>query len=257
MAKKESTIDRRFIIVQELDQKGKVDISELAQMFGVSEVTIRNDLAKLENRNVLVRARGGAMKMDPVGVDYTISEKDKINIKAKQSIGLKAADFVNDGDTIMIDSGTTVMQLVRKLTKKNDLTIITNALNVVNHIHNYENIQIIIPGGFLRKKSFSLIGIPAERNIRNYFCDKLFLGIDGLDVDYGLSTPNVEEAHLNGIMIEMSKQLIVLADSSKIGKRSLAFICPVSKIDILITDSGISNDQKMALENAGIRVVVA
>jgi len=257
MSKKKSTIDRRFIIVQELDQKGKVEISELSKKFGVSEVTIRNDLAQLETKNILVRARGGALKIDPVGVDYTIGEKDKINIKEKQLIGLKAAEFVNEGDTIMIDSGTTVMQLVRNLTNKQDLTVITNALNVVNHIYNNSNIQIIIPGGFLRKKSFSLIGTPAERNIKNYFCDKLFLGIDGLDADYGLSTPNVEEAHLNGTMIEMSKQVIVMADSSKIGKRSLAFICPVSTIDVLITDSGITDQQKADLENIGIRVVIA
>lgn len=257
MSKKKSTIDRRFIIVQELDQKGKVDISELSERFGVSEVTIRNDLAQLESKNILVRARGGALKIDPVGVDYTIGEKDKINIKEKQLIGLKAADYVKEGDTIMIDSGTTVMQLVRNLNNKQDLTVITNALNVVNHIYNNSNIQIIIPGGFLRKKSFSLIGTPAERNIRNYFCDKLFLGIDGLDVDYGLSTPNVEEAHLNGTMIEMSKQVIVLADSSKIGKRSLAFICPISTIDVLITDSGITPEQKTALESTGIQVVIA
>ncbi|PKQ44420.1 transcriptional repressor AgaR [Confluentibacter flavum] len=257
MQKKKKTVDRRFTIVQELDQNGKVDISELAKKFDVSEVTIRNDLAQLENKNVLIRARGGALKIDPVGVDHNIHEKNKINIKKKQLIGLKAAEFVNEGDTIMIDSGTTVMQLVRNLTNKVDLTVITNALNVVNQIHNNSNIQVIIPGGFLRNKSFSLIGTPAERNIRNYFCDKLFLGIDGLDVDYGLSTPNVEEAHLNGTMIEMSKQIIVLADSSKIGKRSLAFICPVSKINVLITDSGISNEQKIALESTGIMVVIA
>ncbi len=257
MSKKRSTVDRRFIIVKELDQKGKVDISELGKIFNVSEVTIRNDLAQLEKKNVLIRVRGGALKTDPVGVDYNITEKDKINIKAKQLIGSKAAEFVNEGDTIMIDSGTTVMQLVRNLTKRVELTVITNALNVVNQLHQNSSIQVIIPGGFLRNKSFSLIGIPAEKNIRNYFCDKLFLGIDGLDVDYGLSTPNVEEAHLNCTMIEMSKQIIVLADSSKIGKRSLSFICPISKIDILITDDSISDEQRVSLENAGIRVIIA
>ncbi|MEX0361142.1 MAG: DeoR/GlpR family DNA-binding transcription regulator, partial [Allomuricauda sp.] len=97
----------------------------------------------------------------------------------------------------------------------------------------------------------------AEKNLRNYFCDKLFLGVDGLDIDNGLSTPNIEEAHLNATMIEMASQIIVLADSSKIGKRSLAFICPMSKIHVLITDSGISEEQKSQIENLGIKVVVA
>lgn len=256
MSKKKSTVERRLVIVKELDQKGKVDVGNLSKMFGVSEVTIRNDLAQLEKKNVLIRARGGALKLDPVGIDYHISEKDKINIKAKQQIGVKAAELVNEGDTIMIDSGSTAMQLVRNLDKKSHLTVITNALNIVNHLQKNEDIQVIVPGGFLRNKSFSLIGSSAEKSMRNYFCDKLFLGVDGLDVDYGLSTPNIEEANFNCTMIEMSNQVIVLADSSKIGKRSLAFICPTSSIDILITDTGITSEQRVSLEKTGINVVV-
>ena len=257
MSKKISTVERRSMIIKELNLNGKVDVNDLSKMFNVSEVTIRNDLSQLEKKNILLRARGGALKIDPVGIDYHILEKDKINIKAKRLIGSKATDFVNEGDTIMIDSGTTAMEFVRSLDNKMTLTVITNALNIANQFFNNNNINVIMPGGFLRNKSFSLIGTPAEKSLRNYFCDKLFLGVDGLDSNYGLSTPNIEEAHFNSAMIETSNQVIVLADSSKIGKRSLAFICPISKIDILITDSGISNDQKVSFENAGIKVVIA
>ncbi|MEZ4810708.1 MAG: transcriptional repressor AgaR [Allomuricauda sp.] len=256
MAKKKSTVERRMAIIAELEQKGKVNVSDLSKNFDVSEVTIRNDLGQLEKKNILIRARGGAIKVDPVGIDYNISEKNKINIRAKQAIGLRAASFVNEGDTIMVDSGTTVMELVKNLNERMDLTVITNALNIANQLVKNNNINVIIPGGFLRKKSFSLIGTPAEKSLRNYFCDKLFLGVDGLDIDYGLSTPNIEEAHFNSTMIEMSKKVFVLADSSKIFKRSLAFICEISKVDVLITDSGIAKDQIAALENAGIEVVV-
>ena len=257
MNKKKSTVERRSIIINELEQKGKVDVRELSKMFGVSEVTIRNDLAQLEKKNILIRARGGALKMDPVGIDYHISEKDKINIKAKQLIGIRAAQFVNNGDTIMIDSGTTAMELVRNLDEKLELTVITNALNIANQFYNRNNVQVIIPGGVLRNKSFSLIGSAAEKSLKNYFCDKLFLGVDGFDIENGLSTPNLEESHFNTTMIEMSHQIIVLADSSKIGKRSLAFICPVSQVDYLVTDSGISIEQKNALENLGVQVIIA
>ncbi|MCF6296862.1 MAG: DeoR/GlpR family DNA-binding transcription regulator [Flavobacteriaceae bacterium] len=256
MSNKKSTVERRLIIIKELNTNGKVNVSDLSKMFHVSEVTIRNDLAQLEKKNILIRARGGALKIDPVGIDYHISEKDKINIKAKQLIGSKAAEYVKDGDTIMIDSGTTAMELVRNLGEKSELTVITNALNIANQLSKNTEINIIILGGFLRKKSFSLVGAPAEKSLRNYFCDKLFLGVDGLDIDYGLSTPNIEEANLNSTMIEMSNQVIVLADSSKIYKRSLAFICPLSKIDILITDSDITNEQKTALESIGIKVII-
>ncbi|WP_422350957.1 transcriptional repressor AgaR [Flagellimonas sp.] len=257
MAKKRSTVDRRSLIIKKLNQTGKVNVSELSGMFGVSEVTIRNDLANLEKKNILIRARGGAMRVDPVGIDYDITEKDKINIKAKQKIGLIAAEYVHQGDTIMIDSGTTAMEFVRNIDKKERITVITNALNIANQFYNNNDINVIIPGGVLRNKSFSLIGAAAEKNLRNYFCDKLFLGVDGLDIDNGLSTPNIEEAHLNATMIEMASQIIVLADSSKIGKRSLAFICPMSKIHVLITDSGIGEEQKSQIENLGIKVVVA
>lgn len=256
MTSKKSTVERRLVIIKKLDLHGKVDVRELSKLFGVSEVTIRNDLAQLEKKNILIRARGGAIKIDPVGIDYHISEKDKINIKSKQLIGSEAVKFVNEGDTIMIDSGTTVIELVRNLDKKIGLTVITNALNIANQLNNSENIQVIIPGGVLRNKSFSLTGTAAEKSLKNYYCDKLFLGVDGLNIDYGLSTPNIEEAHFNSTMIEMSNQVIVLADSSKIGKRSLAFICPLSKIDVLITDSGISNEQKTSLESVGIKMVI-
>ena len=257
MAKKKSTVERRSGIIAELNLNGKVDVQDLSKKFKVSEVTIRNDLDQLEKKNVLIRARGGALKIDPVGIDYHISEKDKINVKAKQRIGSKAAEFVNNGDTIMIDSGTTVLEFVKSFNKELTLTVITNALNIANQFYKNDNVQVIIPGGYLRNKSFSLIGTAAEKSLKSYFCDKLFLGVDGLDIDNGLSTPNIEEAHFNATMIEMSNQIIVLADSSKIGKRSLAFICPTSKIDVLVTDNGISSEQRVSLENIGVKVVIA
>ena len=257
MTNKKSTVERRSIIIKELDLKGKVVVSDLSQKFAVSEVTIRNDLAQLEKKNILIRARGGALKIDFAGIDYQISEKYKINRKSKQIIGQKGASFVHEGDTVMIDSGTTTMELVRNLDKKMSLTVITNGLNIANQLSKNNNVNVIMPGGVLRNKSFSLIGAPAEKSLRNYFCDKLFLGVEGMDVDFGLSTANIEEAHFKRTMIEMSDQIIVLADSSKIRKRNLAFICPVSRIDILITDSGISNEQKTAFENAGVEVMIA
>ncbi|TMU50726.1 transcriptional repressor AgaR [Flagellimonas algicola] len=256
MGKKRSTVERRMAIISELEQNGKVDVSVLSKTYDVSEVTIRNDLGQLEKKNILIRARGGAIKVDSVGVDHNIAQKNRLNIKAKQAIGAKAASFIVEGDTIMADSGTTVMELVKNLNEETELTVITNALNIANRLAKNDKVNVIIPGGFLRKKSFSLIGTPAEKSLRNYFCDKLFLGVDGLDINYGLSTPNIEEAHFNSAMIEMSKMVFVLADSSKIFKKSLAFICDLSKIDVLITDKGVTKEQITALENAGIQVVV-
>lgn len=116
---------------------------------------------------------------------------------------------------------------------------------------------MIVPGGFLRKNSLSLVGTTAEDNFRNYFCDKLFLAVDGFNTTFGLSTPNVEEAHLNRVMISVAKQVIVVTDSSKFHKRSFAFIAPISEVDVVVTDDGIPEEDKKRLETAGIQVIIA
>ena len=146
---------------------------------------------------------------------------------------------------------------MKNLSSDDKLTVITNALNIANNLVFKNNIQVIMIGGFLRKGALSMIGSPAETQIKNYLCDKLFLGVDGLNFDFGASTPNIEEAHLNQTSIEISRQIVVLADSSKINKRSLAIICPLSKIDILVTDEGLLPEYKTRLEHLGSDVLIA
>ena len=243
--------------MQQLEEKGQVSVNDLSTMFQVSEVTIRNDLAKLEKKNLLIRARGGAMKINRASTDFELSDKQRIHYLEKQRIGKLAASLVNDGDTIIIDSGTTTMEVARNLAHVKDLTVITNALNIAIQLAKFKTINVIVPGGMVRNESQSLVGSHSTDNFRNLYCDKLFLGVDGFDTTYGLSTPNVEEAHLNQIMIEVSKQIITTADSSKFLRRSLAHICPVSKVNILVTDSGINKNLQLDLEQDGIKVMVA
>lgn len=252
-----STVGRRAIILEKLELEKQVDVLSLSKQLGVSEVTIRNDLSRLEKKNILIRARGGAIKVDNVGADFNISDKNKQHFKEKQRIGRVAAELIEDGDTIILDSGTTTMEIARNLEDKADLTVITNALNIAILLAELKGSNIIIPGGFLRRNSLSLIGATADDNFKNYFCDKLFLAVDGFNSVHGLSTPNVEEAHLNRVMIDISRQVIVVADSSKFQRRSLAFIAPVEKVDILVTDSGIDPEEKKRLENAGVKVIIA
>ena len=253
---KRNTVERRTLILEKLDTDGQVNVNDLSRDFGVSEVTIRNDLNKLEQKSALIRARGGAIKPTRVGVDFEISDKDKINFQEKQRIGQRAAQLVEDGDTIILDSGTTTMELARNLGGVNDLTVITNALNIAMELAENKNINVIVPGGFLRKQSLSLVGAPAEKGFRGYYCDKVFLGVDGLDIDYGLSTPNVEEAHLNQVMIEYSAQVVLLSDSSKFLRKSLAFICPLSSVSILVTDDKIKAEDRQHIERLGIELLI-
>ena len=253
-----STVSRRAQILEELDSKGQVFVSELSKLFNVSEVTIRNDLAHLEKQNMLIRARGGAIKIKlyHIGIDTPFSDKQKQFFKEKQRIGKTAIELIKDGDTIVLDSGTTTMEIANNLSTFKDLTIITNALNIASILSENSKINVFMPGGFIRKKSLSMVGGLAEESFENFFCDKLFLGVDGFDTNHGLSTANAEEAHMNQVMIEIARKVIVVTDSRKFSRRQFAFIAPISKIDIVITDSGISEEDKQRLIKNGIEVII-
>lgn len=253
---KDETSDRRAKIIDLIEQVGIVKVAALSIKFSVSEVTIRNDLVQLEKKNVLIRAHGGAMKYQRVGIDFELDIKSKKHLEEKERIGKRAAELIKDGDTIIIDSGTTTLQIAKNLARINNLTVITNSLNIAGQLVGQSNVKVIMPGGMLRRKSLSLIGPVAENSIKNYYCDKVFLGVDGIDTKYGISTPNSEEAHLNNIMINISREIIVVTDSSKFCRKSFAFIAPLSKIDTIITDKNIPEDEKLNLEKSEINLLV-
>lgn len=252
------TVERRKEILNILNEKGKVFVHELSEQFDVSEVTIRNDLDLFESKKLLLRSRGGAMKYEnSVGIDYQISDKDKIYYAEKIRIGKMAASLVKEGETIIIDSGTTTMEIAKNLDPNITINVITNAFNIANQLINDQNINIIVPGGTLRKNSHSLVGPLAEKSLKHFYVDKVFIGVDGFDTTQGIFTPNIDEASLNQVMIDISKEVILVADSSKFKRRSLAFICPLSKINIVITDENISKEDLKKLQDANIKVIIA
>ena len=253
---KDMTLDRRTKIIEKLESTGQVKVLELSNEFSVSDVTIRNDLAQLEEKGLLIRSRGGAMRPQRVGIDYKLYEKSKRNLKEKQAIGKKAVELVNEGDTIIIDSGSTAMEVAKNLSKFNNITVITNALNIASQLASYDKIKVIMLGGMLRHNSLSLTGPIAENSLKNYYCDKLIIGVDGIDSQYGISTPNIEEAQLNRLMIEISKEVIIVTDSSKFLRRSFAFIAPMTDVSTVITDSNIPKEELQRLENLGIKTLV-
>lgn len=256
--KKSSTIERRREILHQINETGQVLIPELSKQFEVSEVTIRNDLKQLEDKRMLIRARGGAIKIEQgVSIDFHLSEKDRLHSEEKERIGKIAGSMISEHDTIILDSGTTTINIAKNLSHLKEITVICNALNVINQLAILNNINLIIPGGHLRKNSLSLVGPLAEKNLQNLYVDKVFIGVDGFDTKYGIYTPNIEEAYFNEIMIRMSKEVIVVCDSSKFLKRSLAYICDISKIQCVITDSGIHEEDKKRLEDAGIKLIIA
>jgi DeoR family transcriptional regulator of aga operon len=255
---KRSTVDRREKIMNLLAENGKVYVDELSSMFKVSEVTIRNDLDQLEKKNHLIRARGGALKMEgQVAMDFNLSEKHKLHYPEKSRIGKKAAGLIANSETIILDSGTTTAEIARNLGNLENITVITNAINIVNILIQYPSIQVIIPGGYLRQNSLSLVGPFASRSLKSLYVDKVFIGVDGFDPVLGAFTPNIEEAYLNEIMIDIAKEVILVADSSKFNRKSLAHICPLNKIDLIVTDEGLDPSDRKKLEDNGVKVLIA
>ncbi len=249
-----STVERRDSIIQIIQKNGKVRVDDLSEQFEVSSVTIRNDLDFLEKKGICYRTHGGALIRKNVYEDPTLEEKQKINKKEKERIGTKALEFIDSGDSILLDSGTTTMEIAYRLNSKKNLTVMTNALNIALKLLSFDDINVMLTGGTLRKESYSLVGPEAEASIRNYYFDKLFLGVDGLDFDVGLTTPNPREAQLNRIMVSRAHQVIAVSDSSKFGRRSFSHICSIDSIDTLITDSDISTDfeNELLLRNVDV-----
>lgn len=249
------TAQRRSLILEELDKNGQVDVNELSELLGVSEVTIRNDLDKLASNNLLIRAHGGAFKTSNIAL--TVNEKKRLNIDVKRKIGKKAASLINEEDSIILDSGTTTFEISNNLREFNRITVISNALDIINNLAEKPYVEVFMPGGYLKEFSMSLVGPMAERNLKQLFCNKLFLGVDGIRLNQGVFTHHMEEAYLNQIMIEIAEEVILVADSSKFHKSGLAFICGFDKIDKIVTDGGISSTEIAFFEKNNIEIVIA
>ena len=256
MIDKINTLTRRAKILDQLEHDGHVTTQSLSRDFRVSEVTIRNDLLHFEKKGLLHRTRGGALRDQRVTIDHNLKDKSKKHLIEKQKIAKKAREFIKDGDSIILDSGTTTQEIAKRFADVSDLTVITNGINVAAEIARNTNLRLIMPGGMLRQNSLSLVGKLAENSLRQFNCDKLFLGVDGIDFAYGISTPNIEEAHLNQVMIDIAQEIFVVTDSSKFLKRSFAYIAAVSCINTLITDSNIPQSEYDALLNLGVKVVL-
>lgn len=248
-------VARRSRILEILDDLGQVNVNDLSNEMEVSEVTIRNDLDKLEKSKLLVRAHGGAFKTNNIAL--TVSEKKNVNYDLKRLIGKKAITLIEEDDSIILDSGTTTFEISNNLQRFEKLTVISNALDIVNNLSKYKNLQVFMPGGFLKEFSMSLVGPMAERNFKQLYCKKVFLGIDGIKPDVGVFTHHMEEAYLNQIMIDIAEEVIVVADSSKFKKSGLAFIADFHKIDKVITDANIEKETLAMFAKNNVEVIIA
>ena len=250
--------ERRHRILEILRDHGRVTVDDLAIRFATSQVTIRTDLATLEAAGALERTHGGALLRQDED-DQPITVKQTRHHAEKVRIAQTAASLIKDGETIILDSGTTTAEIAKQIRRLEvqSINVITNALNIALLLADVPSVRLIMPGGILRPESNSLSGHMAEAALASLQADLLFLGADGLDPERGVMTPHLPEAHLNAQMIAISRQVIVVADSSKLLRRNISLIARTEQLHMLITNAGANPDVVAELRRRGVEVRLA
>lgn len=248
--------ERHKLILKKLDENGFVDVIDLSKEFDVSLVTIRKDLKTLEEKKLLFRSHGRAIPSNPYTTENHINVKEKIQTEEKIRIAIAAGLILEPNDNIITASGTSVMEFARHLKPVDGLTVLTASLHTALILSEKPNIDIIQLGGMLRNSSLSVVGSISEKMLSEFTFTKLFLGVDGIDLEFGLTTTNAMEAALNKEMIKAAQKIIVLADSSKFGRKGFGRICGLEDVDQIITDTGIDETTKNRLFELGIEVMI-
>jgi DeoR family transcriptional regulator of aga operon len=247
---------RHKYILDKLSEAGYVSVADLSKEMNVTMVTVRKDLKTLEGKGLLFRSHGSATSVSPYVNDRSVTEKRLVQVSQKKTIAGKAIDLLQDNDVIIIGSGTTVLAFAQTIPKSLSLTVLTAAMNVSMALLDLPKAELVQLGGMVRKSSSSVVGHFAETMIKDFACSKLFISVDGIDPEFGLTTSNILEAHLNSIMIGSAQKTIVLADSSKFGKKSFGKIANLEDIDTLIVDKDLPSHYVGLLEEKGVEVVL-
>ncbi|MBR5726699.1 MAG: DeoR/GlpR transcriptional regulator [Muribaculaceae bacterium] len=248
---------RHEMIMEQLIKHGSVQVADLVMMLNVSAVTVRKDLTELEKSDKLYRSHGKAVLVNPYINNRSVNEKEKLATDEKHAIGREAARLITRNDSICIASGTTVHALARNIVPIHKLTVVSASLPVSNILSAHENIDIIQLGGMLRHSSLSVVGEYSARILEHCSFSKLYMGVDGIDLDFGITTTEMREATLNQKMMAAAQKTIVLADSSKFGRRGFAKIADMDAVDLIVTDSGISPKNVKRIEDLGIELIIA
>jgi len=247
-------------ILRLLLSHGKTSVEELTRLFATSPASVRRDLTRLEERGLVHRTHGGALLAghvyEPFRFDASFHVREERFAAEKRRIAMAAADLVQENETIGLTAGTTTTQVARVLRLRTGLHIVTNAVNIGMELNASNGLDTTLTGGSLRwPGAFSLIGPTALESLNTVVMDKVFIGVCGIDPELGATIIEAEEAAVFRAMTRHAKQVVIVADSSKVGMISPAVICPVTDIDILITDDGVSNDAVKAFKRQGVQIV--
>jgi DeoR family transcriptional regulator, aga operon transcriptional repressor len=251
---------RRQRIVDLVEQRNGATVTELSEYFSISEATVRRDLSQLSEQGLIERAHGGAVSKRP-GRSYALPEppmlsRASVQVEEKRCIGRAAAKYVKDREIIIVNGGTTTGEMVRHLGERQDLTVITNALNITVLLSHYPNIKVIVLGGALRHSELSMLGALTEDALQNLRADKLFMGTPAIHPEYGLSADDLTEVQSDRNIMAAARDIIVLADHTKFGRIATMRQAPMERIRRLITDTGIPETYVTALRERGVDVEV-
>lgn len=246
--------ERQIKISELLRDKTSIKVSELSNIFNVSESTIRRDLQEMEERELLTRTHGGALGIEKTNFEPSFKEKEDEKYDEKLNIGKIAANMIEEGDTIILDSGTTTLQLAKCIKAKN-ITVITNSIDIAAELSSRNDIELIVTGGTLRITTRAMVGHLTDGVLKNFRVDKAFIGANGISIEEGITTPNIMEAHTKKEMMNAANKVILAADSSKFNQVSFAVISPIRAVDTIVTSSDLDVAIIKKIEETGVEII--
>lgn len=254
----QSIAERHKYILDKLNKYGFVRITDVADELGVTKVTIRKDVKILEEQGLLYKVHGSARPANPHVADLDVHVKDTINRDAKRLIAQRAVQMLDNDDSIIIASGSTIYAFAEEIKAREwyHLNIVTPFLRLGVLLNESEHVNVVQLGGMVHKKSLSVLGEEASRALDDCICSKLFFGVDGIDLEHGITTSTLDEAKLTRKMMKAASQTIILADSSKFGQRGFGRICALEDIDVIITDDKIPEQMVAMIEEASVDLII-
>ena len=253
-----SIAERHKYILDKLNKYGFVRITDVANELGVTKVTIRKDVKILESKGLLYKVHGSARPANPHVADLDVHVKDNINRDAKRLIAQRAVELLDDNDSIIIASGSTIYSFAEeiKMRQWHHLNIVTPFLRLGVLLNDSEQVHVVQLGGSIHKTSLSVLGEEASRGLDDCICSKLFFGADGIDLEYGITTSTIDEAKLVRKMMKSCSRSILVVDSSKFGQRGFGRICSLEDVDVIVTDARLPEQTVALIEEAGIDLIV-
>lgn len=249
-------VERQQEILNLLDKNHSVQIGELVERFKTSEMTIRRDLDALERKGLLRRVRGGAISNRGRSYEPPFLVRSKDRTEEKKRIGSMAASLIKSGESIMLDVGTTTLEIARNLSNHQNLTVITPCFQIATLLVEHPNIRLIVTGGILRRGELSLVGHLAEQAIEEFYVDKLFMGVGGADIEAGFTEFNLEDTLVKKAMLRRAKEITVVADSSKFGQIAFTVIAPLRVANRIITDNALPQQTADKIRELGIELIL-